>query len=788
MRRGKKLDCQRGANMREAIDELPVSQEPADGASDKTSAVVGELYWRCFGPKPFAAGLAVLTLLQFSDVLLRARTFVFRDFGLFGYPLAHYYREALFQGQFPLWNPLSNCGLPFLAQWNTMVLYPPCLFYLLFPLPWAVSTLCIVHLYLAGLGMYFLTFRWTRHRLAATVAAVAFAFNGMTLNCLMWPNNIAALGWMPWVVLLGEKGWQRGGRGMWMAAVVGALQMLTGAPEIILFTWLVLGALGLGQWLTNESGRARSLLRFAVIVALVASLTSAQLLPFLEMLRHSQRDQGYSTAQWPMPAWGWANFLVPLFRSYRSLPGVFFQYEQGWTTSYYLGAGVLALALLAAVHVRNSRVRLLALVCVLSMVVALGVDGYLFGWLRRVVPILGFMRYPIKFVVLAAFSVPLLAAFGVRAWLQGEPGERRIGLRSVCLTWAGLLMIIGFILWFAHGYPYKEEIWGVTLSSGLRSGLWLTLILGSLFLLRRPPLPRQQLIAGLGLVVFVYSDGVSHTARQNPTADASLFEPALPPLRELEPLPTPGESRIMLNLDAMTQYHHTLLSDPGKNFLCHRLGAFCNANLLDRLPKVDGFWSLYLRRERDIHFNLYLSTNQIRPRLADFLGVCQVTADDKPFEWAARTSSLPLVTAGQRPVFVEGAESLRGVLASDFDPRQEVYLPTEAAGQIQVTNRTAARVLSSRFRAHLLTIEVSAPETSLVVLAQCFYPAWKAYVDGVPVRLWRANHAFQAVQVPPGTHQVTLRYEDRAFQTGMVISVVALLACAMGWRRWRAAV
>src|SRR5229473_779115 len=103
--------------------------------------------------------------------------------GFFGYPLAHYHRESFWRGEIPLWNPYNNCGLPFLAQWNTLVLYPGSLFYLLFPLSWSLGVFCLIHQFLAGLGMYFLCRRWTTSQLAATVAGVAFAFNGFTLGC-----------------------------------------------------------------------------------------------------------------------------------------------------------------------------------------------------------------------------------------------------------------------------------------------------------------------------------------------------------------------------------------------------------------------------------------------------------------------------------------------------------------------------------------------------------------------------------------------------------------------------
>ncbi len=56
--------------------------------------------------------------------------------------------------------------------------------------------------------------------------------------------------------------------------------------------------------------------------------------------------------------------------------------------------------------------------------------------------------------------------------------------------------------------------------------------------------------------------------------------------------------------------------------------------------------------------------------------------------------------------------------------------------------------------------EAEAPAASLVVISQTYYPAWKAYVDGRPAKLWRANYAFQALEVPAGRHHIRLAYED----------------------------
>src|SRR2546430_14629974 len=185
----------------------------------------------------FAILLAVLLLASFPDVIFGRRSFFTRDFANFGYPLAYHVRQSYRAGQIPLWNPYNFAGLPFLAQWNTLALYPLSLIYILLPLPWSLNFFNLLHLYLGGLGMFCLARRWLRDGRAASVAGVAYAFSGLMVSSLMWPNNMAALGCLPFVLLTGERAACKGGKRCLAAALVLALQFLSGAPEIIGLTW-----------------------------------------------------------------------------------------------------------------------------------------------------------------------------------------------------------------------------------------------------------------------------------------------------------------------------------------------------------------------------------------------------------------------------------------------------------------------------------------------------------------------------------------------------------------------
>jgi hypothetical protein len=736
-------------------------------------------------PRAFAGLLALLIFLLFPDVLLGLRTFVFRDFGLFSYPLAHYFRESFWRGEVPLWNPLSNCGIPFLGQWNTLVCYPFSLFYLLFPLSWGLGVFCLLHLFLAGMGMYYLVHRWTNHRLAACVAALGFAFNGMTINCLMWPHIMVALGWMPWVFYWVENAWQRGGRTIVVASIVGTLQMLSGGPEVVLFTWVLIGSLWVRDWFRHARLRLQLISRLMLVVLIISGLAAIQLVPFFDLLLHSQRHANYASTYSSMPSWGWANFIVPLFHCFRSPPGVYFQEGQIWTSSYYLGIGFTAFALVAAVLVRDWRVGSFSFMSALSLVLALGEHGFLYAQAKRFLPIIGVMNFPIKFLLVPVFCTPVLAAFAVREALTVN-SERRLAFWRLtlgsCIT---LVMFAAGLVWFAHGYPVAGEEWHVTSRSGSSRTIFLILEVVTLYAVCRAHSARLRLWLGLTLLLVLFFDLLTHCPNQNPTVIRSIYGPEIRPTIQINPKPGHRESRILVSRQAMARFDRSVGAEPLENYAATRLALCDDCNLLESIPKVDGFYSLYILAEREVLAHFYFATNAALPKgMADFLGISQVTSDYSYVEWRSRNDYMPLVTGGQQPVYVDGPDIWKELLDSKFDPRRTVYLPTAAALLVEARGPSKVSIVSVVSEPHRLMAEIEAKAPSMVVIAQTYYHPWKAYIDNRPTRLWRANYAFQALEVPKGRHHVKLVYEDLGFFSGTLVSVLTLVSCIAFWF-WR---
>jgi hypothetical protein len=594
----------------------------------------------------------------------------------------------------------------------------------------------------------------------------------------MWPSHTATFAWMPWVILLTEAGWKGGGRRLVPAALAAAMQVLAGGPESILFTWLILLGMAIVECAKGMASAAVLARRFFLIGVLAVCLAAAQLLPFADFALRCSRNTHYGAGQWSMPIWGWANFLVPLFQT-TIWQVIAVQYDQYWTSSYYAGIGVVFLAAMALWRQRGWRVWLLGGFVAVSLVLALGGPGFVYPWLRRLLPFVGLFRYPIKFVIITSGLMPLLAAFAIRHYEIPSNGRARLWrAEAICL--GGMLILVGIILWFARHHPVENSPWPATLGNALSRLGFLAMFLWAVYFFATRPGQRRWSV--LLLVLVCWLDLITAMPWQNPTLDPSVYQPALGQMTgKLNPEPNVAESRLMMSPESAQELYYKPSPDLKTAYLLDRAVFLANCNLLDNLPKVDGFFSLYLRESDRVLWLLGSHTGAELERVEDFLGVSQTIARGKLFDWVPRKTFLPMVTAGQEPIFAEDQAAFSAIGRTNVDFREVVYLPPEAKTQVIAKRNSAARIIGKQFEASKETIQVDAPAPAMVFISQAYYHNWKARVDGKTVRLWRANYAFQAVEVPAGKHEVTLLYQDKMFRIGMFLTVCAGLICLVLW-------
>ncbi len=140
-------------------------------------------------------------------------------------------------------------------------------------------------------------------------------------------------------------------------------------------------------------------------------------------------------------------------------------------------------------------------------------------------------------------------------------------------------------------------------------------------------------------------------------------------------------------------------------------------------------------------------------------------------------SSFPRVFVVPEALYVpDGPAALARLTDGPFDPTRQVVL--EQPGT--VTSPPAGQSAAGRAEltvddGHRIFVQASLATGGYLVLADTFYPGWRAYVDGQEVEVLRANYLFRAVAVPGGEHEIRFVFEPPSFRLGAAISAAGLL-------------
>ena len=379
-------------------------------------------------------------------------------------------------------------------------------------------------------------------------------------------------------------------------------------------------------------------------------------------------------------------------------------------------------------------------------------------------------------------------AFGLRDLFHADSPNAVASRRCFGVIQVVLLVLMVGIVWNSFAHPVAGESSQVTALSGLKSAVFAGLMALLIFLrIRGVPPPRSFTLPGiyprrhstgpwwgLALILVVSLDLMTHMPNLNQTVTVRAYEPNAV---KLTPLPKLGEARLWPQEEAYERSVYVPESDPFHYVGRMRLGLLYNCNLLDDLPKLDGFFPLFIQESSLLEM---LVRRYSPPGLMDFLSITHTNAPGKITDWLHRTTAQPWVTAGPKPVFYDPAQTVAALTNAVFNPAETVYLPLEIQSLVTATNAAKIRIRQSKFTAHQVELEVEAQDPGWVVVAQSYYHPWQVYIEGRKGTLWRANYGCQAFEVPAGHSRVTLRYEDSLFNLGAALSGLTFLVC-LGW-------
>jgi hypothetical protein len=673
-----------------------------------------------------------------------------------------YQARRLLAGEIPLWNPYNYAGLPFIADTQAAVFYPPRLVTIvishLFFGGWSYAALqaeTIAHYWLGALFMYLFVRTITQSRLAGIVSGIALAYGGYLTGYP--PLQLAMLEagiWLP-VGLLGiykaseanQAGWDY--RWLALTALALGIGLSAGHPQTSLFTSYTLIAYSIHRAVKQHINWRPTAIIVIATLSLGFGLAAIQVLPGLEYTRLTVRaDYGFDALAGGFPFSDLITLLLPNVLTV-------------WSP-LYLGIAVLALTVIA-IWLKQESARLWGVWALIALGFSFGGAtiiyrmAYLFG------PGFSLFRGQERAAYLITHSVAILAGLGTAALLSGEktPGTLRLGL-GIAAGIGWLLAVEVFVI--DRIVPPDERMFAL-LKASFFLALLLTLTWVVVGLLQESTHKVWWPLALTGLIVF---DLFSVTMSTN-----------------WEPIPV-GERKLLSDLVPVALEDQALFRVDG------RLGLGENYGTLVGLQDIRGTSPL-----RPAALDRYLALPQYR--LHQLLGVKYVFTDWEQIEVPSTVKAK--VSDHVPPLFLheindptsrawmayhvmiteDDNQALGWMADPTFDPRSTVVLASEPPLDLPAEAPEDWSVTVERYAPENIALTVNTPADGILVISEWDYPGWQAAVNGKKVDLWRVNAGLRGLPLQAGEYHIEMTYRPLSVTLGAIISTVsALLLVAAG--------
>ena len=722
-----------------------------------------------------ALGLLLLTLPAFLHVLLRPQLIASGGDLLIYYYWEHFTREQLSVGQLPLWNPYILAGYPAVGNPQVMIFYPPALALRLLPLQFAFGAGYMLHVWWAGLGMYWLVRQQSLSVGASCLAAIAFMFSGFIVPRIEagHVDLLYTVSWLPWAVWLWQRTlWSGSARTMLLSSIVIGLQFLAGHPATLVLTLLLLVVVTV-HWVTL---RLRPLalndlltrLGLGVLASVVVAGGFAfQLLPTVQLIGLSTHAAGFLR-----------DCGLPVTLTWKDITSIFlasipFDVFLPWERNGYFGALALVLALigLAARSLPDPTRFKSLLVAALIAGLILGINPSLpFTAGQHLLPAVSSFRVPVRFMLYVPFAGAGLAAIGFESLLvrlkAGESGRPWPWVTAVVLAALAIpfdaMRLIGQGLASSQSIDLRQVVSYLVATTAPRYAL-------SAGALRWIQSSRNVKFAVVGALVVLCADlwvfsrtyifAVPITTLSNPSGWIETIDPT--------------EARLVVQPYMFANGSMVTHTANAQGYASIIPAAY--ANLLNRTPPSArcGTVEHVTISAADSHALKLLSVRYLISATGPLdIGLPPIQFGLNVYELSDYWPRAQVV--GRVVAASTSSEAIAAVEDPDFDPTRDVVIEGMASPMPVWADAEDGRATAKivEYRPLRVRVEVESPAAGMLMLNDVWYPGWRASVNGVEAPVYRANGAFRAVPVPAGRSEVTFTFQSDMLMLGWGVSVV----------------
>jgi len=726
-------------------------------------------------------------LFLFKSFFFTNSTFYVRDTTLVEIPTRKLCTE-LYQGEgIPLWTESYGNGQPFLANPKHAVFYPSTLLYLFLSFFTAFKLHYFIHVIIGWLGIYYLSKSFSLSQIASFLSATVFMLSGMFLSSFEFYNHVAALCWMPWILLLLNRPVKKMYKKILVMSVFWALMILAGTPYVIIMT-IIIVLLHI-VFLENKKKNKIAFVSLSLIFAVLIS--SVQLLPSIEMLSQSDRNPQKKT-MWSLELIQLSNLVFPNILGNDRDPEVnhfwgahLFDKQYPLYYSFYIGFGVILLFCIGLKKPRDKKHIFFGATFLIFFILAAG--RYLpFYTLITKIPPFSFLRYPVKYFMGCLFSLTMLSAVGFDRLFHSNKLKKKPAVSIISIS---LILLILFALFKNTLLKSLSKIFVIDnsqiinkLEGYLWQGLWSFFIFSALiflFLL----LKIKPKIFGFLFLILVIIDLLLVNGNINPVTSTSFFAKPDYVKSEKREIKIYRENHLPYdvkeNLQKSIQYH---------NYLRQSLCPFCGLGYDIQFLFNRDFYGVYDKEYHDVFDTLESLPKEKLKMILEKTG-CDyyighhplpgTTIEKKTIEeyevffqkLAEKQNQAYLVYDTIKKDNIE--KKIELILEKDFNPHETAVIEKDIElEKSRGENPNKITVINSESCKKKYLINTNSE--AIAVVPGNYHPGWKAWIDGKKTEVFKVNLASKGIMIPPGEHEVELKYFPSSFLYGIIISLFSV--------------
>ncbi|MDP3766162.1 MAG: hypothetical protein Q8R04_06635 [Nanoarchaeota archaeon] len=394
--------------------------------------------------------LLLLALFFFHNIISSTRIMnnihYINDVTFYSYNM----RESIKNKELPLWTPYFYSGRPLFAQpeyyfidFNLLLILLTGNIYL------AMNFSVIIHLFLAGLGMYLLISFLSNNRKAGFISALIYMFNGF-VHTFVVPGNIMIMegySLVPFIFLFTVKA-LKSKNFVLNSAIAGLFTgflIFTGGVIFIPYLFLLIAIYSLIYII--DSNISKRIIKLAVVGVLIFAVgfgvSAVKLLPGLEFMKLSNRGAGLPYQEYLGEPIQMKNFVFAFVTNV---------FSKGEHISSAIGIAGFALFLFGFYKFRHKLILFSAFIVLLSLLMSS--ESFLAKALYNV-PIFNQTRHIERSIFLFAFGSSILAGFGFINLESSIERHKKIIKNTV---FSVLVLLIFFELFLLQKGPQAVDV------------------------------------------------------------------------------------------------------------------------------------------------------------------------------------------------------------------------------------------------------------------------------------------------------------------------------------------